>query len=675
MSKKPDISLDEFLSHVKMRNTAPDRSERDPRLLDRMDNDICRQCHQDYRKKYPNTPFQIRCQGIYGEDDFQFYQEKAKANGEALELEDIRMLLDRAAWFEKNIVYKDDNGDIKPFKPRDYQLPILRCTARHKVDRCGRGMGKTSLGVGEELHRATTKKRDDILVVGPVAAQSKKWQIEIDFQLNNSPSLRGVLKGRLQQPYILYTFMNGSQISIFTAGSKSGKGADSVRSQSPHKTRLEEQDLLCEADYSAILPLAHRYRNSELHGSSTPSGDQSQYWRMCTQDPEYKEFFAPITLHPDWSPEMELRCRREARTNERFMHEYMAEFSDSASGVFKGCFVDAARATYSYSGLKPLPNCYYHLGVDWNGGGTGTKIRVVEYNPDTQRRRMVAHESIDSPDSRTTDSLNAIKRMNHFWGCEGVWLDYGFANGQDELLRKMGQRSTDAQDRKLTELRVIDFGANLKFNRLVPKRNEHGVVRRDEQELERRTKPFMVEGFVMSLENGLFEFSTDDNVLDDQFRAYRVDKYSQHGYANTYKFVGDAGDHDLDATMLAMLGIEITHGLFMRDDIVTFLATVSYVGGFGVGRPDSGQTEEAPSLHDMRRQAAGIPSRTGAPNGDGKPDYQIVLPMRNGAYVAPNRSSGASGPMVSRTSPFGPGGNSRTSIFRGASRGYRQPGF
>ena len=73
------------------------------------------------------------------------------------------------------------------------------------------------------------------MVVAPSQAQAQLWWDEIVFQIENSPALGGndFLISKKQQPYYYMRFGNGSVIKIFTAGSKSGKGADSVRSQSP----------------------------------------------------------------------------------------------------------------------------------------------------------------------------------------------------------------------------------------------------------------------------------------------------------------------------------------------------------------------------------------------------------------------------------------------------------
>lgn len=550
----------EFLAPVIKRNTGTNGQPLDPNLMRRMQHPICQACQLTYKKKYPGSPFEIECKGIAGEKDFQ---DTAKATG--LPYERVREVMDRQYWSERHRWVTDDNGNLERFTARDYQIPVLQCTATHKVSRMGRGLGKTITGIFEELHIALTNKNYPILVVAPAKSQAKKWYDDILWQAIQDPDLSDSIISRAQQPFYLLRFSNGSTISIFTAGSTSGHGADAIRSQSPRRVRMEEQDGLNEDDYKVLEPLFHRYRNSEVHGAGTPTGARSMFWSMCRQFKNYKEFHVPITFHPDWSEGREATARVEARTEANFVHEYLAEFGDPEAGVFKTTFIDASRKPYLYSQQVPYrqelegitPKRYF-MGVDWNGEGTGTRIRIVEYDPANYHRRICAAQTIAGEKVTNWDTLDAIRDMNRKWQCEEIYLDYGYGAFQAGMLRTMGKESKDLRDKILERVHLVDFGASLKTNKLIPKRGRPKFVKLEEEK--RMTKPFMVEGAVMCLERGLFEFSDKDDTLDLQLRAYRVKTWSQHGYANTYAS-GTIGDHDLDATMLALLAVEIKYGL------------------------------------------------------------------------------------------------------------------
>lgn len=648
------MTNEEFLLPVLKRNTPTSATE----ILRRMDNPICKQCHAEYKKKYPGQTFKIVCRGIYTEEDIH----KVTAKENEVSEEDVRDILDPIHWAKKHIRVTNDDGDVMPFIPRDYQQGVLACTAERKVDRMGRGMGKTLLGIIEELHKVVTKKNYPILILCPAKAQAQKWFDDILWQCENDPELSETIRNKRQQPFFKIEFQNDSTISIFTAGSSSGRDADVIRSQSPRRVRLEEQDLLNEGDYKAVMPLLRRYKKSEFHGASTPTGARSQYWQMCVQLSDYKEFYAPIVQHPDWSEELEEACRREARTEDVYRHEFLAEFGDLVQGVFKSFHVDRARTSYKYKQCKWLPNMKYLMGVDWNGQGTGTRIRVVEYNPETRMRRTVEAAAVDGPQTTTQDSLDRIRDINRYWHCDGIYIDKGFGNVQDELLRLIGKNATDADDKKLMEVKVIDFGAELVTNKLVPNR---GLLSKylDKDELKRRTKPFMVEGAVMCLEAGLFQFSDIDDLLDAQFRAYRVKTWSQHGFANTYE--SKEGDHDLDATMLALLGVELKYGLTAgsREQRLAQIAHVTQLGGGPTNTVASAQ--KAAESRQRAQETSQVPSRQ-LPEKEGSDAPQIILPGQRSYIAIPGRARGISVTRVpSRTANFRGGnvtGPGRTSV-------------
>jgi hypothetical protein len=638
------MNYDEFILPVIKRNSGQNGKPLASEILRRMDNPICKKCHEDYQIKYPGRAFHITCNGIYTEVDVQRIVKQSE-----MPEEDARDIIDPIHWAGKHIRVSDDNGDIIPFKPRNYQEGVLACTAERKVDRMGRGLGKTSLGVIEELHKVTTKKNYPILVLCPAKAQAQKWYDDILWQCENDPDLSGTIKSKRQQPFFRIEFQNDSTISIFTAGSSSGRDADVIRSQSPRRVRLEEQDLLNEGDYKAVIPLLRRYKKSEFHGSSTPTGARSQFWQMCTQFSDYREFYAPITVHPDWSDDMEESCRREARTDDVFRHEFMAEFGDLAQGVFKAHYVDQARLSYKYKQCRYLPNMVYYMGVDWNGQGTGTRIRVVQYEPNTKKRKMVEAVAVDGPQVTTQDSLDRIRDINRYWHCEGIYIDRGFGNVQDEMLRLIGKKATNPDDKKLMEIKVIDFGAEIKTNKLVPNRGTSKYIDKDEEK--RRTKPFMVEGAVMCLENGLFEFSDVDDILDTQFRAYRVKTWSQHGFANTYE-AGREGDHDLDATMLALLGIELKYGITATPKEQRF-AHVAHAASFGGGPTDVyDSAKKAAEERQRAQESSHVPTRQ-LPEKRDDTAPQIVLPGQTSHIIIPGRARGTNVSRVpSRTVAF-----------------------
>jgi replicative DNA helicase len=663
------LPRDEFFSIVAAKNTDAAGKEISPNLMRRMQHPTCLACHQAYKLKFPNKPFRIRCNGIFCEEDFTEMSEKAE-----IPYEEIRELYDIPFWASRHVQLPDINGDLEPFDARDYQAESLQCTARFQVDRWGRGLGKTVDGVIKEVHTATTRKNYNILVACPAKAQAQKWFDEINALIQNDPGLSASLVQTRQQPYYTFRFTNGSTINIFTTGSSSGREGDVIRSQSPRRVRIDEQDLLNPGDYNAILPLLRRYPNSEFHGSSTPTGKRETFYQMCEEFPDYRELHFPIMRHPDFSEEMESAARREARTELNYMHEFLAEFGEIEGGVFKAAYVDAAKQPYTYLQVKYDPAWKYYIGIDWNGEGTGTRLRVAGYNPATGKRRIVDAAAIDKT---TMDALDQLRILNRKWHAEGVYIDAGFGYVQDELIRMMGFNSQNQDDRRLIDVRVVDFGANMITNKLVPNRGNDKY--QQEQELERPTKPFMVEGAQMLVEMGDFEFADDDKLLEDQLRAYRVKTYSRHGWANTY--TSKVGDHDLDAVMLALLGIELKYGLTRIPERVPSGTKILYAAGFGDAPIRASNDPHANALASSAPQNP----REAAKVKGAVPSRQIPqVAQRNGGGERPAFATqdmfGSTRCYIATPGDMRPGGKvpmqtmgrgsvpSRTAMFRGAAK-------
>ena len=671
-----------FFADVIKRDLNPDGSDKG-NLRRMLACDQCQKCVQAYRVKHKGRPFAIKCEGVYDTPDYEAYRATLNADGDDMPLEEIREIFDSSFWASRHMVVKDEDGNIVPLVMRWFQEESLRCTSSRKVDRWGRGMGKSVGGVAEELHFICNNKNTYTVVVCPSQAQAQMWWDEINFQIENSPSFSGkdFLVQKKQQPYYYMRFGNGGVIAIFTAGSKSGKGADSIRGQSPRRIRLDEQDYLADKDYQAIMPLLRRFKRSTFHGSSTPSGLRGMYWQMCNRMIEYKEFFHPITDHPNWNTE-QLNfdsCFAEAKTLDRYRHEWLAEFGDPSAGVFKATFVDDAIKPYEHKRCVWSPEKRYFMGIDWNGKGTGTRICVVEYDTDSRVRRVVARAVVDDPAATTKMSIAKIIELNRDWHCEEIYVDAGFGFVQDELLRDVGAKNPHDPDvAKLKYINVVDFGAKLKTNRIVPNRDPDSKYKPNpkEEELERRTKPFLVEGAVMCFEGNLVAISgTNDKLLEEQIRGYRVKTWTKGGQADTYETDAESGDHDLDALLLALLGVELKYGLWHTEETNKRLAQIAHVSGWGLpatmaanpmmaARMRESQQAQPETIRELARDDANIPARTRPQRtADNLRDqYRLLHLSRNAMVIAPGTPQSSlrgGGRIPSRTTVFQQGASAR----------------
>ena len=85
----------------------------DKGIVRQMQNDICRKCHEEYKRKFPGKAFSIKCIGINDEQRFLEKQMQMQELGEDMSIDEIRDIYDPAHWVGKNIVVKDAAGDYK----------------------------------------------------------------------------------------------------------------------------------------------------------------------------------------------------------------------------------------------------------------------------------------------------------------------------------------------------------------------------------------------------------------------------------------------------------------------------------------------------------------------------------------------------------------------------------
>ena len=127
-----------------------------------------------------------------------------------------------------------------------------------------------------------------------------------------------------------------------------------------------------------------------------------------------------------------------------------------------------------------------------------------------------------------------------------------------------------------------------------------------------------------------------------------------------------AGDHDLDALMLALLAAEMKFGL-LEPKVRPHGIGVAFAPAVGSSMPETTKSGQPPTIQDAVRQARGIPSRGANPQA--KPvasKARLAYLMRNGGFVYPNGAARPSGrPIPGRGGP-GARPGSRTAVFRGS---------
>lgn len=537
---------------------------------------------------YKKGDFIIDCKGIPDEHKYipkqdALLKKLEKDSGEPVsdaEIYDLKAMYDAVLWAEKYLGWKPR----KSIKGEQYQANILRCSSKRKVLRCGRRLGKSEVMLIWAMFRlfnnSPREKRWDahrqewvkgfgsILFLAPYLSQVKDFFARMKDMLEANPELNAEVESFVATPYYKVVLKSGMTISGFSAGSS---GATSVRGQKADFIMMDEMDYLKAEDIDTIMALLMEHNDVEMIAASTPSGRREYFYDFCSQRMDFKEFFYPSMANPSWGPRMEAELRASYRTEIAWQHEILAEFGEAATSVFQFGLLEKAMVPYKYEDIVRNPDSVYSMGIDWNDTENGTKIRIVEYNPKDGHIRCVASSTIQKAGWVQTSAVQEALRMNRIWNCNYIYVDCGYGATQIELLRKIGQ---DAQMRK-------DQWAHLDMNFI----NTKGINFSEKIDIfdpvsglpkKMHMKPFIVESTVRFFERQMVQFSSEDEILLKQLHGYSIAKISASGMP-VYE-AGPAGDHDLDAFMLAIVALEIELGEYTKQH---FTANIGFSGNFG----------------------------------------------------------------------------------------------
>jgi len=582
--------------------------------------DMCGNCESYYAKLYKkgltDRPFPPNCSkhiaaplALLKEEDFDSAEEYPKA----------LVTLDPISWAVMQFGWE----------ARWYQEEMLSCTAKYKVMRCGRRVGKTEGACVALLHYANTRSNRALLVLAPYEAQVANIFQMLTKLIETSQNLGQSMSRKTLNPHRIQ-FHNGSYILGFSAGSKTAARSDKVRGQDAHVIYIDEFDYIPDSDVAAVTAILISHPDCQLWTTSTPTGEHKRFFAICTdKNLGYKEFWFTSTEIPHWSDEMELEMRREYSAihedSPEWQHEVLAEFGDQIQGVFRNSVIDRSLVEYDLGTIPPQRGGTYVLGVDWNKTA-GTHMVILQYDGSFT---LVEKIIIPRGDFTQTLAVERIIELHNQWDFKGMYVDRGYGGTQVEMLRKHGLQHPHTN----LHLRLRDFAMQEMITIRDPR---HG------QEIRKHTKPFIVNATTMMLDSGRLVLpKTEDTrvVRDDmamglvqQMRNFKIEGYSVHGLPK----YSQGQEHTLTAYMLAVGGFVLEH---------TDLTKVALANDVALG-PSFGQTEEdfnsqdfknSSILDDVQKDAAARDLNAGVPffgfenkNGGSLRDQQRMRRMLKG---------------------------------------------
>lgn len=581
---------------------------------------------------------------------------------------------DPVAWAELMFGFSDSDPT---WYLRNYQKEQLRCTSQRIVIREGRRSGKTFIIALKLLHfifnRLVDLGRDAegnkiiggplILIVTPYQSQLLNVFDEMEKLLKRNEDLSAEVATAsadslyVKTPFFHMDFKNRGKINGFVSGVGTkidGSGGGTMRGQTAHIIYLDEMDMIPEETLEkVVMPILL----SDLHGdvcfiaTSTPIGKRARFYKLCLEDPTFKEDYLPSTVLPQWS-KIKKMLLQEA-TPETLQTEYMAAFIDGTHGVFKPSFIYRARKDFTYedaakndwwkkrfSVTEPgqIIRC---IGIDWNKNA-GTEFVVITYIPHVHRYVISDAVNIAAGEFSGQRWREEMIRLNYKWKPDYIYADEGYGHTIIEDLKliafnmtnKTNKTLQDVETSKLTQrLKSYNFSSNITLRNPV-----------DNTTFEKAGKQFLVENAQRIFEdggqvgNGIVEYPESDNQLKDELLHYTVLRRS----ATTGKAVYGTespriGDHRLDAMMLALAGIQIEAGLYSESSVP--MSTPTFLPKETLDKREEKGTPGENFVRFLNKQATTAPGA-----------LSILQTMREGETPEQAASRGNRGARISRRS-------------------------
>ena len=569
-------------------------------------NPICKACRIRQLEKYQGyvdehgtayEDFAVPCEGIPP----HYVNPKFKSILSEDEYEEMVGLRDPVTWAKRYCILPDGT----PWIARQYQAAMLRCTARRKVTRWARRIGKSDGLAIYALHCAFTNKNKRVVVVTPQKSHLLVVFGKIRGFIRMNPKIGNSTVRDVSSPYIEIEFGNGSKISGFTSGTKSGSEAVGVRGQDAHYLVVDEADFLHENDLDAIMAMLTTAPKTEFWGSSTPTGRRAHFYNWCQKSPTYRESYHPIMVSPIWGEiEKEVRADYIGRSD-AWTHEVMALFGEQTVGVFQNQYIDNSLGEYKYEQNYPQAGWTYCMGIDWNTEA-GTEIYVTGYDGHGFFKGV---DALNVPKQQWTQlkGLEAVIEMNAKWKPDYIYADEGAGSTSIELLRKTSYNIA-AKDPGDPGARIRDIIRSYNFSSKIEVYDPL-----TQEPIKKHAKPFLVENAVRRFEEGTIKISAYDAVLRSQLENYIIEHRTTAGvpvYSLTEKRVGD---HRLDAFMLSLIPYKLEMSLFSRPNYISQIAiTPGFSGGFTNKKTRQEQEEQRLQRMPEQRYSIDDPIRRNA---------------------------------------------------------------
>lgn len=513
--------------------------------------DTCKKCIKRHLKN--KGEFKIKCvpfpkeldnlekpyyplEKIIGKENYNKLTDEAKV--------EIQLNKNKLFWAKETLNWSTWN-EKRQFD-QFYQREIFLCTAKLRVIRCGRRMGKSEVAIISAIEGAANNNKSKILFIGPFQNLIDEIFDRMESILSNEQSIYKQDYKRKRKPNKII-LKNGSTITGFTTG----KNGDSIRGQSADMVFFDEAAYIPPLAFRSTLSFLLDNTDVKMVATSTPIAIENNFKKWCLNDNEWKDFHYPSTILPDYEEIKDVLLSN--YTREDFKLEVLAEFGESNRNVFKSDDISEASSVYSYVNSRAElenPNSWIiSIGVDYNEYKNGVQIVVLGFNkynlsskPFKVLKRISLHTiSSDGTPNKDlqTKGVNTIIQTYEDFQADYVYVDDGHGSMQNEILSKYFY-----QIQKLNIFKSVNFSKAYEIEDIYT-----GEIKR------KRHKVIMVYFLQKRFELGEISISSSEepeknNLLIDQLKTYRIKTFDAR---EDPVFEGE--DHILDALLLANFAI------------------------------------------------------------------------------------------------------------------------
>ena len=239
-------------------------------------------------------------------------------------------------------------GKLTLYKPHPKQLEIHKAInqdGKYFVVSIGRQFGKTLLGENQALKWAIENKNWKVGWVSPTYKQCKKVFKEVVRALGKCPFVV-----RINNSDLIIELDTGSVILFYSA-----EAYDTIRGETFDGLICDEFAFFKPAAWDEVLKATVLVKGKKVLIMSTPKGKNQFYkvFNLANDNPQYKSFFGTSYDNPFIDPE-EIEDARRSLPEHIFKQEYLAEFLDDGSSVFRNineCINQANKTNHLFAGI------------------------------------------------------------------------------------------------------------------------------------------------------------------------------------------------------------------------------------------------------------------------------------------------------------------------------------